>query len=250
MDPATMLIISGITKGASALFSLGQASRAKSDLKTATDQAQKYIDKAYQSADVNTQRMRSIDTSLYDTASEQISQDLSTVLDVTAGEDPRLAAAQGSRLAQQSAKQRQALEMQKRKDIQNLEKDIAEGEQARLTRIANLDVAQAEGFQQQAAEAQQRMTQGRQQALQAPASIVGDYTGMVAAGVSPMQIQKGFEGMFAGGQQAPLTSVGGVNASPARTATGGSGMGFLTQGNDLQFLPDGRMYDPVTGRFI
>ena len=115
-----MLIISGITKGASALFSLGQASRAKSDLKTATDQAQKYIDKAYQSADVNTQRMRSIDTSLYDTASEQISQDLSTVLDVTAGEDPRLAAAQGSRLAQQSAKQRQALEMQKRKDIQNL----------------------------------------------------------------------------------------------------------------------------------
>jgi len=209
MDPATMLIISGITKGASALFSLGQASRAKSDLKTATDQAQKYIDKAYQSADVNTQRMRSIDTSLYDTASEQISQDLSTVLDVTAGEDPRLAAAQGSRLAQQSAKQRQALEMQKRKDIQDLEKDIAEGEQARLTRIANLDVAQAKGFQQQAAEAQQRMTQGRQQALQAPASLVGDYTAMVTAGVSPMQIQKGFEGMFAGSQQAgvsPITS--------------------------------------------
>jgi len=204
-----MLIISGITKGAGALFSLGQASRAKSDLKTATDQAQKYIDKAYQSADVNTQRMRAIDTSLYDTASEQISQDLSTVLDVTAGEDPRLAAAQGSRLAQQSAKQRQALEMQKRKDIQNLEKDIAEGEQARLTRIANLDVAQAEGFQQQAAEAQQRMTQGRQQALQAPASLVGDYTGMITAGVSPMQIQKGFEGMFAGSQQAgvsPITS--------------------------------------------
>jgi len=204
-----MLIISGITKGAGALFSLGQASRAKSDLKTATDQAQKYIDKAYQSADVNTQRMRSIDTSLYDTASEQISQDLSTVLDVTAGEDPRLAAAQGSRLAQQSNKQRQALEMQKRKDIQDLEKDIAEGEQARLTRIANLDVAQAEGFQQQAAEAQQRMTQGRQQALQAPASLVGDYTGMITAGVSPMQIQKGFEGMFAGSQQAgvsPITS--------------------------------------------
>ncbi len=204
-----MLIISGITKGAGALFSLGQASRAKSDLKTATDQAQKYIDKAYQSADVNTQRMRAIDTSLYDTASEQISQDLSTVLDVTAGEDPRLAAAQGSRLAQQSNKQRQALEMQKRKDIQDLEKDIAEGEQARLTRIANLDVAQAEGFQQQAAEAQQRMTQGRQQALQAPASLVGDYTGMITAGVSPMQIQKGFEGMFAGSQQAgvsPITS--------------------------------------------
>jgi len=204
-----MLIISGITKGASALFSLDQASKAKSDLKTATDQAQKYIDKAYQSADVNTQRMRAIDTSLYDTASEQISQDLSTVLDVTAGEDPRLAAAQGSRLAQQSNKQRQALEMQKRKDIQDLEKDIAEGEQARLTRIANLDVAQAEGFQQQAAEAQQRMTQGRQQALQAPASLVGDYTGMITAGVSPMQIQKGFEGMFAGSQQAgvsPITS--------------------------------------------
>lgn len=228
MDPATMLIISGITKGASALFSLGQASRAKSDLKTATDQAQKYIDKAYQSADVNTQRMRSIDASLYDTASEQISQDLSTVLDVTAGEDPRLAAAQGSRLAQQSAKQRQALEMQKRKDIQDLEKDIAEGEQARLTRIANLDIAQAKGFQQQAAEAQQRMTQGRQQALQAPASLVGDYTAMITAGVSPMQIQKGFEGMFAGSQQAPLTSVGGASVLPARTVTGGSGMGSMS----------------------
>jgi hypothetical protein len=228
MDPATMLIISGITKGASALFSLGEASRAKSDLKTATDQAQKYIDKAYQSADVNTQRMRSIDASLYDTASEQISQDLSTVLDVTAGEDPRLAAAQGSRLAQQSAKQRQALEMQKRKDIQDLEKDIAEGEQARLTRIANLDIAQAKGFQQQAAEAQQRMTQGRQQALQAPASLVGDYTAMITAGVSPMQIQKGFEGMFAGSQQAPLTSVGGASVLPARTVTGGSGMGSMS----------------------
>ena len=120
-----------------------------------------------------------------------------------------MAAAQGSRLAQQSAKQRQALEMQKRKDIQDLEKDIAEGEQARLTRIANLDVAQAKGFQQQAAEAQQRMTQGRQQALQAPASLIGDYTGMITAGVSPMQIQQGFEGMFAGSQQAgvsPITS--------------------------------------------
>jgi hypothetical protein len=185
MDPATMLIISGITKGASALFSLGQASRAKSDLKTATDQAQKYIDKAYQSAGVNTQRMRSIDTSLYDTASEQISQDLSTVLDVTAGEDPRLAAAQGSRLAQQSAKQRQSLEMQKRKDIQDLEKDIAEGEQARLGRIQALDVAQAQGFQQQAAEAQERMTQGRQSALEAPASVVGDYQAMLEAGVNP-----------------------------------------------------------------
>jgi len=228
MDPATMLIISGITKGASALFSLDQASKAKSDLKTATDQAQKYIDKAYQSADVNTQRMRAIDTSLYDTASEQISQDLSTVLDVTAGEDPRLAAAQGSILAQQSAKQRQALEMQKRKDIQNLEKDIAEGEQARLARIQALDVAQAQGFQQQAAEAQQRMTQGRQQALQAPASLVGDYTGMITAGVSPMQIQKGFEGMFAGSQQAPLTSVGGASVLPARTVTGGSGMGSMS----------------------
>ncbi len=228
MDPATMLIISGITKGASALFSLDQASKAKSDLKTATDQAQKYIDKAYQSADVNTQRMRAIDTSLYDTASEQISQDLSTVLDVTAGEDPRLAAAQGSRLAQQSAKQRQALEMQKRKDIQDLEKDIAEGEQARLGRIQDLDLQQARGFQQQAAEAQQRMTQGRQQALQAPASLVGDYTGMITAGVSPMQIQKGFEGMFAGSQQAPLTSVGGASVLPARTVTGGSGMGSMS----------------------
>ena len=185
MDPATMLIISGITKGAGALFSLGQAARAKSDLKTATDQAQKYIDKSYQSADVNTQRMRAIDTSLYDTASEQISQDLSTVLDVTAGEDPRLAAAQGSRLAQQSAKQRQALEMQKRKDIQDLEKDIAEGEQARLGRIQALDVAQAQGFQQQAAEAQERMTQGRQSALEAPASVVGDYQAMLEAGVNP-----------------------------------------------------------------
>lgn len=228
MDPATMLIISGITKGASALFSLDQASKAKSDLKTATDQAQKYIDKAYQSADVNTQRMRAIDTSLYDTASENISQDLSTVLDVTAGEDPRLAAAQGSRLAQQSAEQRQALEMQKRKDIQDLEKDIAEGEQARLGRIQALDVAQAQGFQQQAAEAQQRMTQGRQQALQAPASLVGDYTAMVTAGVSPMQIQQGFEGMFAGSQQSPLTSVGGTSVLPARTATGGSGMGSMS----------------------
>ena len=223
-----MLIISGITKGASALFSLDQASKAKSDLKTATDQAQKYIDKAYQSADVNTQRMRAIDTSLYDTASEQISQDLSTVLDITAGEDPRLAAAQGSRLSQQAAKQRQALEMQKRKDIQDLEKDIAEGEQDRLTRIATLDVAQAKGFQQQAAEAQQRMTQGRQQALQAPASLVGDYTGMITAGVSPMQIQQGFEGMFAGSQQAPLTSVGGASVLPARTVTGGSGMGSMS----------------------
>ena len=37
MDPATMLIISGITKGAGALFSLGQAARAKSDLRSSGD---------------------------------------------------------------------------------------------------------------------------------------------------------------------------------------------------------------------
>ena len=227
MDPATMLIISGITKGASALFSLGQASRAKSDLKTATNQAQKYIDKAYQSADVNTQTMRAIDTSLYDTASEQISQDLSTVLDVTAGEDPRLAAAQGSRLAQQAAKQRQALEMQKRRDIQELEKDIAEGEQARLARIQALDVAQAQGFQQQAAEAQERMTQGRQQALQAPASVSREITQQwLQQAVSPMQIQKGFEGMFADRQQSPVSNVvtSSITGPAVRTTTGGSGI--------------------------
>lgn len=185
MDPATMLIISGIAKGAGALFSLGQAARAKSDLRTATDQAQIYIDKAYDSASINAQKMRAVDTSLYDTASENISQDLSTVLDVTAGEDPRLAAAQGSRLAQQSAKQRQALEMQKRTDIQNLEKDIADGEQDVAKRIQALDTAQAAGFQQQAVDAQQIMTQGRQSALQAPASVVGDYTAMIAAGANP-----------------------------------------------------------------
>jgi len=246
-----MLIISGITKGAGALFSLGQAAKAKTDLKISQDKAQKYIDKAYRSADVNTQRMRSIDTSLYDTASEQISQDLSTVLDVTAGEDPRLAAAQGSRLAQQSAKQRQALEMQKRKDIQDLEKDIAEGEQAKLGRIQALDVAQAAGFQQQAAEAQQRMTQGRQQALQAPASLIGDYTGMITAGVSPMQIQKGFEGMFESSQKVPPIPISGGKVTPVRTTTGGSGMGSMMGnfmgGDGVRFLPDGRMYDPITG---
>lgn len=180
-----MLIISGITKGAGALFSLGQAAKAKNDLRISQDNAQIYIDKAYQNANVNTQEMRSIDTSLYDTASENLSQDLSTVLDVTAGEDPRLAAAQGSRLAQQSSNQRQSLEMQKRKDIQGLEKDIAEGEQARLTRIGNLDISQAEGFQQQAVDAQQIMTQGRQSALNAPASVIGDYNSMISAGVNP-----------------------------------------------------------------
>lgn len=193
MDPATMLIISGITKGASALFSLGQAATAKKDMRIANANAKKYVNKAYDSASINAQRMRSIDPSLYDTASENISQDLSTVLDVTAGDDPRLAAAMGSRLAQQSTKQRQALEMQKRTDIQNLDKDIAKGEQEVAGRIQALDESQAIGFQQQAADAQQRMTQGTQAALQAPASLVGDYTGMVTAGVSPMQIKQGLQ---------------------------------------------------------
>lgn len=198
-----MLIISSAIKAVSAGANLQQSAQAKTDLRKAEKKAKKYVKKAYESASVNAQRMRTIDPSIYDTASENLSQDLSTVLDITAGEDPRLTAAMGSKLFQQSQKQRQALEMQKRKDIQALEKDIAEGEQARLGRIANLDIAQATGFQQQAADAQQRRVAAQQQALQAPASIVGDYTSMIEAGVSPMQIEKGFEGMFAGSQPSP-----------------------------------------------
>ena len=75
--------------------------------------------------------------------------------------------------------------MQKRTDIQNLEKDIADGEQDVAKRIQALDTAQAAGFQQQAVDAQQIMTQGRQSALQAPASVVGDYTAMIVAGANP-----------------------------------------------------------------
>ena len=198
-----MLIISSAIKAVSAGANLQQSAQAKDDMRKAEKKAKKYVKKAYESASVNAQRMRTIDPSIYDTASENLSQDLSTVLDITAGEDPRLTAAMGSKLFQQSQKQRQALEMQKRKDIQALEKDIAEGEQAKLDRIANLDIAQATGFQQQAADAQQRKVAAQQQALQAPASILGDYTSMIEAGVSPMQIEKGFEGMFSGSQPSP-----------------------------------------------
>ncbi len=198
IDPVTMLIISGVTSAAQAGISLHQANKAKDDMRDAELKAGEYIDKAYQNASINAQRMRSIDTSLYDTASEQISQDLSTVLGVTAGEDARLAAAQGSRLAQTSARERQALEMQKRKDIQGLEKDIAEGEQSKLARLQALDQAQAIGYQQQAADAQQRKIAAQQQALSAGSNFVNSYTGMINAGISPQQLG------FGGGKQTSI----------------------------------------------
>ena len=202
VDPLTAsLIISGVTKLASSGFSLAQASRAKDDMRKAERQASKAVKKAYQRAGVNPQEMRTIDPMLYETAGERISQDLSTALEITAGDDPRLQAAMGSRLAQQAARERQNLELQKRRDIQNLEADIATGEEARLQRLANLDLAQARGFQQQAADAQERRVAGQQQAIGSAVSIIDDYTGLIAAGVSPQQIQKGFQTSFGGGGQ-------------------------------------------------
>ena len=207
VDPMTaMLIISGVTKLASSGFSLAQASRAKDDMRKAERQASKAVKKAYQRAGVNPQEMRTIDPMLYETAGERISQDLSTALEITAGDDPRLQAAMGSRLAQQAARERQNLELQKRRDIQNLEADIATGEEARLRRLANLDLAQARGFQQQAADAQQRRVAGQQQAIGSAVSIIDDYTGLIAAGVSPQQIQKGFQTSFSGGAKQATAS--------------------------------------------
>ena len=205
VDPITaMLIISGVTKLASSGFSLAQASRAKDDMRKAERKASQSVKKAYQRAGVNPQQMRTIDPTLYETAGERISQDLSTALEITAGDDPRLQAAMGSRLAQQAARQRQNLELQKRRDIQALEADIATGEEDRLARLQDLDLQQARGFQQQAADAQQRRVAGQQQAISSATSIIDDYTGLMAAGVaSPQQIQKGFQTTFGrGGQQA------------------------------------------------
>ena len=235
VDPMTaMLIISGVTKLASSVGSLGQASRAKKDMMKAERQASKAVKKAYQRAGVNPQEMRTIDPMLYETAGERISQDLSTALEITAGDDPRLQAAMGSRLAQQAARERQNLELQKRRDIQNLEADIATGEEARLQRLANLDLAQARGFQQQAADAQQRRVAGQQQAIGSAVSIIDDYTGLMAAGVaSPQQIQRGFQTTFGrGAQQAPVSNVvTPIAPAPAiRTTTGGSGIGSLVGG--------------------
>ena len=202
VDPITaMLIISGVTKIASSGFSLAQASRAKDDMRKAERKASQSVKKAYQRAGVNPQEMRTIDPMLYETAGERISQDLSTALEITAGDDPRLQAAMGSRLAQQAARQRQNLELQKRRDIQALEADIATGEEARLARLQNLDLQQARGFQQQAADAQQRRVAGQQQAIGSATSIIDDYTGLIAAGVSPQQIQKGFQTTFGRGTQ-------------------------------------------------
>jgi len=234
VDPLTAsLIISGVTKLASSGFSLAQASRAKDDMRKAERQASKAVKKAYQRAGVNPQEMRTIDPMLYETAGERISQDLSTALEITAGDDPRLQAAMGSRLAQQAARQRQNLELQKRRDIQKLEGDIATGEENRLQRLANLDLAQARGFQQQAADAQERRVAGQQQAIGSAVSIIDDYTGLIAAGVSPQQIQKGFQTSFGGGaQQAPVSNVvtPGITGPAVRTTTGGSGMGALIGG--------------------
>ena len=42
---------------------------------------------------------------------------------------------------------------------------------------------------------------GQQQAIGAATSIIDDYTGLIAAGVSPQQIQKGFQTSFGGGGQ-------------------------------------------------
>ena len=202
-------------------------------MRKAEKQASKAVKKAYERAGVNPQEMRTIDPNLYETAGERISQDLSTALEITAGDDPRLQAAMGSRLAQQAARERQNLELQKRRDIQALEADIAEGEEARLQRLANLDLAQARGFQQQAADAQQRRMAAQQQAIGSAVSIIGDYTGLIQAGVSPQQIQKGFQTTFGRGMaQTPVGDVvTPIAPAPAiRTTTGGSGIGSLVGG--------------------
>ena len=234
VDPMTaMLIISGVTKAASTFGSLSQASRAKDDMRKAERQASKAVKKAYERAGVNPQEMRTIDPTLYETAGERISQDLSTALEITAGDDPRLQAAMGSRLAQQAARERQNLELQKRRDIQALEADIATGEQARLARLQDLDLQQAAGFQQQAADAQQRRAAAQQQAIGSAVSIIDDYTGLIAAGVSPQQIQRGFQTTFGRGMaQTPVDDVvTPIAPAPAiRTTTGGSGIGSLVGG--------------------
>ena len=234
IDPMTaMLIISGVTKAASTFGSLSQASRAKDDMRKAERQASKAVKKAYERAGVNPQEMRTIDPTLYETAGERISQDLSTALEITAGDDPRLQAAMGSRLAQQAARERQNLELQKRRDIQALEADIATGEQARLARLQDLDLQQAAGFQQQAADAQQRRAAAQQQAIGSAVSIIDDYTGLIAAGVSPQQIQRGFQTTFGRGMaQTPVDDVvTPIAPAPAiRTTTGGSGIGSLVGG--------------------
>ena len=227
LDPLTMLIIGSVVKGSSALFSLSEASKAKTDMQRAEKKAQKYLDTAYDRANINTEMMRTIDPSLYETAQERVSQDLSTALDVTAGDDPRLQAAIGTKLAQQAQQQRQAIEMQKRKDIQDLEADIAKGEADKLARLQALDLGQVRGFQQQAAEAQQRRVGAQQAAFQQLGSIIGDYTGLINAGVSPQQISKSFQGLTQKTATQPM-----VGQSVDLTTTGVN-LGFDTSRKDV-----------------
>ena len=94
---------------------------------------------------------------------------------------------------------------------------------------------------------------GQQQAIGSAVSIIDDYTGLIAAGVSPQQIQKGFQTSFGGGaQKAPVSNVvtPSITGPAVRTTTGGSGMGAMMQGDGLEFLPDGSIYDTTTGLFI
>tara|TARA_R100000278_G_scaffold114182_1_gene92602 strand:+ start:807 stop:1358 length:552 start_codon:yes stop_codon:yes gene_type:complete len=165
MDPITAALLINLgVKVTTGTFDLISANKSRELLQDAEDAAGEAVEAALEQAKVNAQRMRTIDPSLYEQAKEEVSRDLSTVLDVAAGEDPRLTAALGTKLFQQSQEQRQKIEREKRKDIQDLEKDIAEEEQAIAKRIADIELERAKGAQLAAAQYEQQRVAQQQRA--------------------------------------------------------------------------------------
>lgn len=184
IDPITAALLINLgVKVVSGGADLISANKSKNLQQEAEDAAEDAVAAAMQQAKINAQRMRTIDPSLYEQAQEEVSQDLTTVLDVAAGEDPRLTAALGTKLFQQSQKQRQEIEREKRKDIQDLEKDIADEEQAVAKRLQTIELERAKGAQTAAAQYEQQRATQMQSGFETLGEAGADYYEAYASGI-------------------------------------------------------------------
>lgn len=168
MTAATQLVLAQLgTEALTAGFSLIEAQNQKEILNRANLAAQKYVSEAKRQAQVNAQKLRSVDQDLYSAQTEALSQNLSQVLEQVSGGDYRTALSLAPRLGQQLGKAQQKIDLQRKQDVQNLEKDIADEEQNIAQRLQDIAEGRAEGAQVMASQAEDNRTQSRQAGFEA-----------------------------------------------------------------------------------
>jgi len=165
IDPSTLLTIYGVAQGASAIASGVQASNYSEAVTNTIPLAEKAIADAKRQASINTQMGRSLPMEVYDQQTENLMQQYSTVLKNVGGQDQRSAFALAPILAQKYSKDQQGIEMQRRKDYQALEKDIADEQSSINTALSDISLKEAEGYQKQIADLRQQQKQSTENAM-------------------------------------------------------------------------------------